>query len=115
MLRVANLTVILAALMLVGQPVQAQPAPDSDPPALQLDSALVGMPIISSDGQKVGQVAEVGLDAGEPILIGEFEMPLGIGATSAAVPAEMMVPRGDHVELTITVDELHDRLANSQR
>ena len=74
------------------------------------DASLVGLRIMSSDGQEVGQVTEIGIDDGQAILVGEIDRPLGIGSDVVAIPAEMFVNRGDHVELTITAAQVRDRV-----
>ena len=55
------------ALALAVSPVSAQQSPSPDKPAAQqVDPSIVGLSVYSSDGQKVGQVSEVGTSAGEP-------------------------------------------------
>jgi hypothetical protein len=84
------------------------------PPSTQVDRSLIGLLIVSADGQNMGQVTEVGVDDGQAIVIGEIERPLGIGADPVAIPVEMFVRRGDRLELTVTAVEVRDRLARPE-
>ena len=93
----------------VGQQEQAHA------PATEIDRGVVGLPIHSSDGQAVGLVTEAGIDDGEAILIGEIERPLGIGVDVVVITSEMFVNRGDDIELTLTAEQVRDRLARPER
>ncbi len=108
-----RLTGALAGLALMVMPAVAQLGSDHLPIG-QVSKALIGFPIVSADGQKIGKVTEVGLNDNEAILIGEIERPLGIGADAVAIPAEMFANKGDHIELTITAVEVRDRLARPE-
>jgi PRC-barrel domain protein len=99
----------LLALTLGAGTVSAQLT--SEPPTTQIDQSFVGRAIVSSDGQRIGQVTAVGLDAGQPVLVGDIERSLGFGADPVAIPPELFVNKGDYIELTITAAEVRDRLA----
>jgi sporulation protein YlmC with PRC-barrel domain len=103
----------LAALVFLAMPAAAQIGSDH-PPIGQVSQALIGLPIVSADGQTIGKVTEVGMNDNEAILIGDIERPLGIGADAVAIPAEMFATKGDHIELTITAVEIRDRLARPE-
>jgi sporulation protein YlmC with PRC-barrel domain len=102
----------VAALLLLGS---ANAQERLAQPASRIDQSLVGLPIISSDGERVGRVTDIGLDGNEPILVGEIERPLGIGADPVAIPAEMFEREGDHIALTITAVGVRARLARPQQ
>jgi hypothetical protein len=86
-----------------------------DSSATQVDRGLIGLPVRSSDDQQIGLVTEAGIDDGEAILIAEIDRPLGIGHDLVVIPTEMFVNKGDHIELTITAEQVRDRLAKPQR
>ena len=92
----------------------AQQAPQESP-ATEIDRGLIGLPIHSSDDQQVGLVTEAGIDDGEAILIGEIERPLGLGPDVVVITSDMFVNRGDHIELTITAEQVRDRLARPEQ
>jgi hypothetical protein len=75
-----------------------------------LDKSLIGLPLVTSDGETVGYITEVGIDDGQAIAIGEIVRPLGIGYDAVAIPTEMFAHKGDHAELTITAEEVRVRL-----
>lgn len=86
-----------------------------DPSAASpIDQALVGMPIVTVDGETVGYITEVGVDDGQAVVIGEIVRPLGIGYDAVVIPTEMFANKGDHVELTITAEQTRSRLARPE-
>ena len=103
-----------AAMLHLTHPAMAQLGPQPLPPTSQVDQSLIGLPIVTSDGQRIGEVIEVGIDDGEAVVIGEIERPLGIGADAIAIPVEMFVTRGNHIKLTITAVEMRSRLARPE-
>jgi hypothetical protein len=80
----------------------------------EIHRGLVGLPIRSSDGQAIGLVTEAALDDGEAIVIGEIERPLGLGPDIVVIPVEMFANKGDHIELTLTAEQVRDRLAGPE-
>jgi hypothetical protein len=110
----AMLTGALVGLLWLSYPSLAQQVPDR-PPLSQIDESLIGLPIFSSDGLRMGVVVEVGEDDGEAVVIGEIDQLLGIGATPVAIPADMFARHDDAIELTITASELRANLAGADR
>jgi sporulation protein YlmC with PRC-barrel domain len=108
----APVLISLVLLSTLAASTRAQPA---YPPAGQMSQALVGLPIVTADGQRIGKVTEVGINNSEAVLIGEIERPLGIGADAVAIPTDMFASKGDHIELTITAVEVRDRLARPEQ
>ena len=100
------------SLALVPQAMAQQAAQESS--ATEIDQGVVGLPIHTSDGHEIGLVTEAGIDDGEPILIGEIERPLGLGPDVVVITSEMFVNRGDHIELTITAEQVRDRLSRPE-
>lgn len=69
--------------------------------------ALVGLPIYSSDDQKVGQVKSVDrAENGTITLEAEIEGFLGLGAASVRLTSDQFQPKGDRIVLTKTAGEV---------
>jgi PRC-barrel domain len=108
------LTSVFVAVMALTHPSLAQQRPDR-PPLSQIDESLIGLPVLTSDGIRVGVVAEVGVDDDEAVVIAEIDQLLGIGSMPVAIPADMFVQNNDAIELTITASELRASLLGSDR
>ena len=79
-------------------------------------AALVGLPVFTSDGQLAGRISNLGRDVqGQAVLIAELDRPLGIGPRTVAIPIDLFVQRPDRIELTITGEQVSDRLAGPER
>ena len=52
---------------------------------------------------------------GKAVLIGEVERPLGLGPELIAISADMFVDRGDHIQLTLTADQIREKLAKAKQ
>ena len=114
MLRTILAGLFALSLALVPHAV-AQQQEQADAPANEIDQGVVGLPIHTSDGHEIGLVTEAGIDDGEAILIGEIERPLGLGPDVVVITSEMFVNRGDHIELTLTAEQVRDRLAKPEQ
>ena len=114
MLRMTVLAGLFALSLATVPQAVAQQAPQ-EAPATEIDQGVVGLPIRSSDDQQLGLVTEAGIDDGEAILIGEIERPLGLGPDVVVITSEIFVNRGDHIELTLTVEQVRDRLAKPEQ
>lgn len=101
---------LLVVLFVGAAPGSAQIVRQQVPETRQIDKSLIGLPLVTSDGDTVGYITEVGIDDGQAIAIGEIVRPLGIGYDAVAIPGEMFAHKGDHVELTITAEEVRVRL-----
>ena len=110
----AVLTGVLVAVMGLTNPSLAQQRPDR-PPLSQIDEFVIGLPIFSSDGVRMGVVTEVGTDDGEPVIVAEIDQPLGIGAVPVAIPTDMFVHTGQAIKLTITASEVRRNLGDQGR
>lgn len=103
------------ALASVVSPVVAQQSPTPDqPPAQQVDPGLVGLPVYSSDGQKLGQVAEVGMSQGQPAVRAELGEFLGLGATSVIIDAKLFEKKADRIEVAMTADEVKNTISKQR-
>jgi PRC-barrel domain len=100
----ATLAIALVVVAPAAQPEQAQLTAKVDP-------TPVGLPVFSSDGKQLGKVLAEGIDEDDqPVLVAEIERPLGIARRSAAIPTYMFVRRSNRIVLTITAEEVADRL-----
>ena len=102
------------ALSLASIPQVVAQQEQADAPAVEIDRRVVGLPIHTPDGHEIGVVTEAGIDDGEAILIGEIERPLGIGVDVVVITREMFANKGDHIELTLTAEQVGDRLARPE-
>src|SRR5262245_49906687 len=87
---------------------QPQPQEKSQPPGPELNATAVGLPVYSSDGQKLGQVTEVGTTGGRPAVLADLAEFLGLGPRPVIIPADMFQHRNDRVELVMTAAEVRD-------
>jgi hypothetical protein len=120
----SRLVAAALAVALAAGPVAAQQAPpQTSPPTLapekqpgaQADAALVGLPVYSSDGQRLGQIAEVGTSSGQSAVRAEMDEVLGIGTRSVIIVAEVFQKKDDRIELTMTADEVKDTLSKQRQ
>jgi PRC-barrel domain len=103
------------ALALIVSPAIAQQTPTPDQPsAQQVDPKLVGLPIYSSDGQKLGEVAEVGLSAGQPAVRAEMGEFLGLGAASVIIDATLFEKKTDRIEVAMTAEVIKDTVSKQR-
>jgi sporulation protein YlmC with PRC-barrel domain len=112
-------------LLFSAAPGQAQQVPASDKPSAAaagadtrttetppqqspLAQALIGLPIYSSDEQKVGQVNSVDVDADGRItsVQAEIEGFLGLGSSSVRIAADQFKQDGDRIVLSKTADQV---------
>jgi PRC-barrel domain len=75
-------------------------------PAQQSDAWLVGLPLYSSDGKKLGQITEVVTAAGQRAVRAEMGTFLGLGSTPILIPEEMVERKPDRVEIIMTASEV---------
>ena len=96
-------------------PAKPQDAPvPTKPEAQQPDPGMVGLAVYSSDGQKLGQVAEVGMSAGSPAIRAEMGEFLGLGATSVVIHADAFERNGDRIEVAMTAAEIKDTISKQR-
>jgi hypothetical protein len=103
------------ALALAGMPAVAQQSPSTDlPKAQKVDPAMVGLSVYSSDGQKVGQVSEVGTAGGQPAVradLGEF---LGMSPSSVIIGGHAFERKADRIEIAMTAQEIKDTISKQR-
>jgi hypothetical protein len=78
-------------------------------------AVLIGLPVFTSDGREIGKITELVGEPQDPLLVAEVERPGGIGPRTMAVPIDMFVQRPDRIELTLTYEQVNDRLAGPER
>jgi hypothetical protein len=111
----SRLAAAVVALAVAACPVAAQQAPSAEnEPGVRVDTALIGLPIFSSDGQRLGQIAEVGSSGGRPAVRAEMEESLGIGPRSVVIVAEVFQQKSDRIELSMTAAEVKDTLSKQK-
>jgi len=98
----STVTMIALALALSSLPASAQQA---RPDTAQQQTSVIGLPIYSSDGEKLGEVTQVGLHEGQQAVVAQLEPFLGTEAR-VLIPAEMMTQQGDRLELPMTAEEV---------
>jgi hypothetical protein len=109
---------LLTALAIAGTLVVVAPAAQQERTPLTANAAraAIGLPVFSSDGKQLGKVVAEGIDEDDqPVIVAEFERPLGIAPHLAAIPAYMLAQRPDRIVLTITAEEVANRLFRAQR
>ncbi len=79
--------------------------PVATPPLAQ---ALVGLPVYSSDDQKIGQVTsvDVGEDGRMNGVQAEIEGFLGLGTSSVRFTSDQFEQKGDRIVLSKTADQV---------
>jgi hypothetical protein len=84
-----------------------------EPQGPRLDASRVGLPLLSSDGEKIGQITAVEIYNGQVVLIGEIDRPLGLGSDTVSVPAGMFKEEADHIQLSMPAESIRDSIAQS--
>ena len=103
---------VLIAIALAVVPALAQ-QDVQEPQGPRLDASRVGLPLLSSDGEKIGQITAVEIYDGQVVLIGEIDRPLGLGSDTVSVPAGMFEEKADHIQLTMPAESIRDSIAQS--
>ena len=119
-----KLTVIAITLGVNLAPALAQQVP---PAPTQQETTIVGLPLYSTDGEKLGEVTQVGMHEeqqavlldvarryidGEQAVLAEMGTFLGMGPKPVLIPAEMVTRKGDRAELTMRAEEVRKLLSN---
>lgn len=104
--------VVAMAIGLAAHAEDLAPKPDANvskptttPPLAQ---TLVGLPVYSSDAQKLGQVTsvDVGEDGRMNSVQAEIEGFLGLGASSVRFKSDQFEQKGDRIVLSKTADQV---------
>jgi hypothetical protein len=104
----------VVAAGLAGTPVLAQQSQQAQPPAAEVQPPLVGLAVFSSDGEKLGQVTQVGMASGQPAVRAELGGFLDMAPSAVVIPASMFEQKPDRIELSMTAAEVKDTLSKQQ-
>lgn len=99
------------AAALAAVPAAAQ---QSQPPATQADLVLVGLPIFSSDGEKLGQVTQVGTAAGQRAVQARIGGFLNVETSTVVIPDHVFQQKPDRIELSMTAAEVGETLSKQK-
>ncbi|HEY5831829.1 MAG: PRC-barrel domain-containing protein [Hyphomicrobiaceae bacterium] len=111
-------TLLAAGLLgaaLSAAPASAQQSQPPPAPSAQPDSSLVGLPVYSSDGHKLGDVTEVGTFGGKRMLRAEIGTFLGMGSSPVLIPADMFARKDDRIEVAMSADEVRDTVSRQKQ
>lgn len=95
---------------------QNQPQQGQQPPSqMEQGKAMVGLPVFSSDGQKLGEVLEVGMSGGQEAIRAEMGEFLGLGSTAVVIGADIFQKKADRIELSMTAAEVKDTISKQRQ
>jgi hypothetical protein len=104
------------ALALAVSPAIAQQSPAPEPPAAEkLDASAVGLSIFSSDGQKLGQVSEVGVSGGELAVRADLDDLMGKDSGSVIIRAKALARKADRIEIAMTAEQVRDTISKQRK
>ena len=107
-----TLVALTLAIALAVVPAMAQPI---QPPATQPEPGLVGLPIYSSDGQIIGQVAGTVGTGSRLAVRAEMGTFLGLGSGIVLIDADVFQKKADRIELTMTAAEVTERISTQNK
>lgn len=102
---------VAAALAIAPAIAQQQNQPTATEGAI----AMVGLPIYSSDGEKLGQVTKVGTSGGQPAVQAEIGGFLGVEQSTVVISAAAFQQKPDRLELTMTAAEVGQTLSKQRQ
>ena len=102
---IAAAIVIAAAAPLVVMPALAQ---QTEMQSAEPSTSAVGLPVYTSDGEHLGEVVQIISFGDKPALRAEIGSFLGLGTTTAVIPANMFHRKPDRIELSMTAAEVRD-------
>jgi PRC-barrel domain len=100
------------AVLLATAPAMAQEK--QEPSKGQPEAALVGLPIFSSDGEKLGEIKQVVTEMGEKVALADMGTFLGMGPSTVIIPTEMLQQKGERTELTMTAAEVKSSISTQR-
>jgi hypothetical protein len=98
---------VLPALAQQSEAQQTEPQ-RAEPQRAEPGTSPIGLPIYTSDGEHLGEVIQVISYGDKPALRAEIGSFLGLGVTTAVIPANMFNRNGDRIELTMTAEQVRD-------
>ena len=76
----------------------------------QRKPTLVGLPVYSSDGQKLGEVTEEGRTGGKATVRADMGTFFGSGPNIVLIDTDLFERKADRIELTLTAAEVREKL-----
>lgn len=108
----------ILVMALAAGPVSAQQAQPSEgqPSPSQAESAkaMIGLPVFSSDGHRLGEVIEVGLMGGQEAIRAEIGAFLGTGTTPVVIGPGIFRKKTDRIEVAMTAAEVKDSVSKQK-
>ena len=96
----------------------AGPAPfafaQQSQPSAQPGAQLVGLPVYSSDGEKLGQVTDVQSFQGRQVLRADMGTFLGLGPSPVLIPDEVFEHKADRIEVAMTAADVRTTVAKQK-
>jgi hypothetical protein len=86
-------------------------AQQNQPDTAQPETSVVGLPIFSSDGTKIGEATQVGMHEGQQAIAAQLEPSL-MGAM-VVIPADMMTQHDDRLELPMTTEQVKKQISKT--
>jgi hypothetical protein len=80
----------------------------TDAPAVE--AKLVGLPIFTLDGARIGMVMEAGVDDGELIILAKIRGKRGVKMHGLVIPADLFVIKPDRLDILLTTRRINDML-----
>jgi PRC-barrel domain len=108
-LAVASLAIALATSI-----ASAQQPTDAPPPA-QTETELVGLPVYSADGQKLGRIINAATSYDRAAVVAEMGEFLGIGTTNVVIDPGLFQRKVDRIELSMTAAEVKDTISKQRQ
>ena len=108
----------ILGVALAAAPLSAQPPAQDQPPApqTQADKTMIGLPVFSSDGQKLGEVTDVGeVSGGQQAIRAEMGEFMGIGSTPVVIAHDAFQKKDDRIEVAMTAAEVRDTLTRQRQ
>jgi PRC-barrel domain protein len=106
---------VAAAVIAAGLTATPTLAQQGQPPAVQTEHELVGLAVYSSDGEKLGQVTQVGTAGGQPAVRAELGGFLDVAPSAVVIPATMFAHKPDRIEVAMTAAEVKETLTKQQQ
>jgi ribosomal 30S subunit maturation factor RimM len=106
------LAAVILAVTLVAAPASAQQA---QAPAAQEETELVGLPLYSADGERLGEITQVGMHGEHKAVQAEIGGFLAMGPKTVIIPLVALEQKADRVELGMTAAEVKDMLSRNQK
>jgi ribosomal 30S subunit maturation factor RimM len=106
------LAAIVLAVTLGTVPASAQQA---TPSGTHEETALVGLPLYSADGERLGEVTQVGMHGEHKAVQAEIGGFLAMGPKTVIIPLVALEQKAGRVQLGMTAAEIKDMLSQKKQ